>query len=218
MIRSKYKFAYRIFSVILMTVFTFNVMISPGVGYAQTIPVLNGLGGLSAPGTMLTTTPRYVPVVIKGMTIHPDNPLMFDFIVHPGDDGLEGEALRVESNRLVKYFLASLTTPEDQMWVNLSPYEKDRIVPLSFGRTEMGKDLLAQDYLLKQLSASLMYPEGEPGRKFWDRVRKTAYEKYGTTDIPMNTFNKIWIVPEKAVVYENGQSVFVVESHLKVMM
>ena len=34
----------------------------------------------------------------------------------------------------------------------------------------------------------------------------------------MNTFNKIWIVPEKAVVYEHGQTAFVVESHLKVML
>jgi len=185
------------------------------MSYAQLIPaVLN----LPAPGAMVTITPGFSPAIVKGITIHPDNPLMFDFIVHPGDDGLEGEELRNESTKLIKYFLASLTTPEDQMWVNLSPYEKDRIVPDSFGETEMGRDLLAQDYLLKQLSASLMYPENELGQKFWNRVHKKAYEQYGTTDIPMNTFNKIWIVPEKAVVYENGQSVFVVESHLKIML
>ena len=34
----------------------------------------------------------------------------------------------------------------------------------------------------------------------------------------MNTFNKVWIVPEKAVVYEHGNSAFVVKSHLKVML
>ena len=32
-----------------------------------------------------------------------------------------------------------------------------------------------------------------------------AAKKYGTTDIPVNTFNKVWIVPEKAVVYENAK-------------
>jgi hypothetical protein len=106
------------------------------------------------------------------------------------------------------------------MWVNLSPYEKDRIVPESFGQTEMGRDLLAQDYILKQITASLIYPEDELGKKFWDRVYAEAKKKFGTTDIPVNTFNKVWIVPAKAVVYENPQSAsaYVVESSLKVML
>ncbi len=106
------------------------------------------------------------------------------------------------------------------MIINLSPYEADRIIPEKFGHTEMGRDLLAQDYILKQLTASLMYPEDELGEEFWDRVHKKAYEEYGVTDIPVNTFNKVWIVPEKAVVYENAETdtAFVVESHLKVML
>ena len=104
------------------------------------------------------------------------------------------------------------------MWVNLSPYEKDRIVPDAFGQTEMGRDLLAQDYMLKQLTASLMYPGEELGKKFWDNVYKEAQERYGTTNIPTNTFNKVWIVPEKAVVYVNDTNVFVAESRLKVML
>ena len=47
---------------------------------------------------------------------------------------------------------------------------------------------------------------------------KKAQEKYGSTEIPMNTFTKIWIVPEKASIYVNGTSAFVVDSHLKVML
>ncbi|MCK5342024.1 MAG: hypothetical protein KAR20_01400 [Candidatus Heimdallarchaeota archaeon] len=82
----------------------------------------------------------------------------------------------------------------------------------------MGRDLLAQDYMLKQLTASLLYPEDQLGSDFWNRVYKRAYEEYGTTEVPMNTFNKVWIVPEKAVIYENGLNIFVVESRLKVML
>ena len=42
----------------------------------------------------------------------------------------------------------------------------------------------------------------------------------GTTNIPVNTFNKVWIVPEKAVVYENAKAgtAYVVEAKLKVML
>jgi len=116
---------------------------------------------------------------------------LFDFIVHPGDSGLQDQAFQNESSKLIKYFLAALTIPEDEMWVNLSPYEKDRIIPGGFGDTEMGRDLLAQDYLLKQLTASLMYPDEKLGNDFWKRVYQKAQEKYGTSEVPINTFNKV---------------------------
>jgi len=186
--------------------------IFPNPVFAQT--VLN----LPAPGIMVATTAAYVPAILKGVKIYPDNPLRFDFIVDTGDTKITGEELKEESRKLIKYFLASLTVPEQDLWVNLSPYEKDRIIPEKFGTTEMGKDLLAQDYLLKQLTASLIYPEEGLGREFWNRVYKKAFELYGTTNIPINTFNKVWIVPDKAVVYENKDTAFIVESHLKVML
>ena len=51
-------------------------------------------------------------------------------------------------------------------------------------------------------------------------VYEEAAKRYGTTNIPVNTFNKVWIVPEKAVVYENAKAgtAYVVESKLKVML
>ena len=88
--------------------------------------------------------------------------------------------------------MAALTVPEDEMWVNLSPYERDRIIEEGFGDTEMGRDLLAQDYILKQLTASLMYPEEDLGSTFWDKIYEQAYEKYWTTEIPTDIFHKVW--------------------------
>ena len=173
---------------------------------------------LPIPGTMVQPSVSFVPPMLKGLKVHLENPLRFDFIVDSGDSKLEGEKLKGESGKLIKYFLASLTIPEDDLWVNLSPYEKDRIIPDKFGTTEMGRDLLAQDYLLKQLTASLMYPEDDLGKEFWDKIYKKAFELYQTTNIPINTFNKVWIAPEKAVVYETKDTAFVVESHLKVML
>jgi hypothetical protein len=82
----------------------------------------------------------------------------------------------------------------------------------------MGRDLLAQDYLLKQLTASLVYPEKDLGKKFWDRIYKKAKEKYGDVEIPMSTFNKVWIMPEHAKIFEFGTTAVITESHLKVML
>jgi len=173
---------------------------------------------LPAPGLMMHLSPEFTPAHLVGLTIHPDNALQFDFLVHRGDQALSEGAKKQEYNKLVKYFLASLTIPDDDQWVNLSPYEKNRIIKDDFGKTEMGRDLLGQDYLLKQITSSLIYPEERLGQKFWDRVYERAYKEYGTTNIPVNTFNKVWILPDQAAVYESGNTVYVLRNHLKVML
>jgi hypothetical protein len=175
---------------------------------------------LPQPGVMVRLSPEFNSPILKGIKVHTDNPFRFDFILDQGDSRLNSARLKEESSKLIKYFLASLTIPDKDLWVNLSPYEKDRIIPQSFGMTQMGRDLLAEDYMLKQITASLIYPEDETGRKFWKRVYEEAARKYGTTDIPVNTFNKVWIVPQKAVVYENAKAgtALVAESSLKVML
>ncbi len=196
-------------------VFAFGTILPPSPLYAQPLPqgVL-----LPAPGTLVTVSPAYNPALIEGITIYPDDPLKIDFLIDTGDDHLEGEALRQESEKLISYFLATLTVPEEEMWVNLSPYEENRIIADGLGQTAMGRDMLAQDYLLKQLAASLMYPEDALGNEFWQRVYKKAQEKLGTTQVPTDTFNKIWIIPDEAVIYANGSNIFVAESRLKVLL
>jgi len=203
----------------VMITITFCItMIFPSHAFAQ-----NAIN-MPPVGQMLSPSSAFLPTTIKGITVFPDNPLKFDFIVDMGDEEYDSSSeqtdLKHASEKLVKYFLASLTVPEKDMWVNLSPDEPNRIIPEAFGQTEMGCDLLAQDYILKQLTASLMYPDNELGEKFWNRIYETAQEKYGITEIPVNTFNKVWIVPEKAVIYENAEinTAFVVESSLKVML
>ncbi len=201
-------------NIALGLVFAFLVnTLGPMPVYAQDFVLPN-------PGVRVSLSPVFNPPILKGIKVHSDNPFRFDFILDRGNSQLSNAALKEESSKLIKYFLASLTIPEKDLWVNLSPYEKDRIIPNSFGLTEMGRDLLAEDYMLKQITASVIYPEGETGKKFWKRIYEEAAERFGTTNIPVNTFNKVWIVPEKAVVYENAKAgtAFVVESKLKVML
>ncbi len=173
---------------------------------------------LPAPGAMVHLSPAYTPAYLKGIVIHPENAFKFDFLVDRGDGNLDENQKKEEYTKLIKYFLASLTVPDKDQWVNLSPYEKNRIIASDFGTTEMGRDLLGQDYLLKQITASLMYPESGLGKAFWDKVYERAYKQYGTTNIPVNTFNKVWIVPDEALIYESGNTAYVVKSHLKVML
>jgi hypothetical protein len=173
---------------------------------------------LSALGVMVHLSPEFTPAHLQGLTIYPDNALKFDFLISRGDEPLNQNQKKEQYTKLVKYFLASLTIPDEDQWVNLSPYEKNRIIKDDFGKTEMGRDLLSQDYILKQITSSLIYPESSLGKKFWERVYERAYKEYGATNIPVNTFNKVWIIPDEAAVYESGNSVYVLRNHLKVML
>ncbi len=160
----------------------------------------------------------YFPAMIKGLKLRADDPLSFDVIVDQGDSDLDKEALKEEVNKMVRYFLASITVPEDNQWVNLSTYESDRIIADKLDETELGRDLLEQDYLLKQMTSSLLNPNEPAGIKFWDRIHKRVYKEFNLTELPVQSFHKVWIVPKKAVVVEHDSVVFIKESELDVML
>jgi hypothetical protein len=170
------------------------------------------------PGVMVDLSSACKPALLRGVLVNTANPLLIDFILDPGDERLSGDAEASDSRRMIKYFLTALTIPEDEQWVNLSPYEGGRLVSSSLGDTEMGRDLLAMDYFLKQIMASLIYPEKGLGQAFWARVYRLAYDKYGTTDIPLDMFNKVWIMPKRAVIFEKGAQAFIVEASMGVML
>jgi hypothetical protein len=136
----------RCLNLFIILVFSLSMCVAPPNVSAQ------GVFNLPSPGTMIMPSGSYSPALITGMTIQPKNPLNFDFIITSGDDNLQGEEFRKESEKLINYFLATLTVPDDEMWVNLSPYEENRIIADGLGGTEMGRDMLIQDYMLKQFT------------------------------------------------------------------
>src|SRR3989339_1686719 len=150
------RYIHRLICIIVASIFCINIIMPANI-YAQQV------FSLPEPGTMISLSNAFSPIVIKGIEIFPEDPFKFNFFVDTGETALSEYDLQEESSKLIKYFLASLTVPENDMWVNLSPYEKDRIIPNAFGITEMGRDLLAQDYLLKQITASMMNPKENLG-------------------------------------------------------
>ncbi|MBF0569722.1 MAG: hypothetical protein HQL18_02980, partial [Candidatus Omnitrophica bacterium] len=176
------------------------------------------LSQLPAPGAQVGLSSAFEPVLVKGVVIFPQEPLKFRFIVDSGNDKVDNARIKEESERMVKYFLAAVTVPEKDQWVNLSPVEHDRMIADSLGGTDLGRDMLAQDYVLKQFTASMLNPDSGAGKEFWTRVYVEAQAKFGTTDVPVDAFNKVWIMPDSAEVFEHGNAVFVTKAHLKVML
>lgn len=146
------------------------------------------------------------PVVLRGISVDPANPLKIKFILDEGSRLRDRAEVDVEAKRLVAYFLSALTIPAEDLWVNLSPYEKDRIIPNSLVETDMGRDLLAQDYILKQISSSLTHPNSKLGERYWKAHK-------GNQTLALN---KIWILPENAKIYADKTKAIISEANLTV--
>jgi hypothetical protein len=151
---------------VLSAFLAFLIGFMPALAQAQSFSVAQ----LPVPGTSLGVSPAFSPVLVKGMLIFPKEPLKFRFIVDSGKDKVSDAKIKEEANRMVRYFLAAVTVPEKDQWVNLSPLEHDRMIADSLGQTDLGRDMLAQDYVLKQFTASLLNPDSKVGQEFWKKV------------------------------------------------
>ena len=116
--RTRLNRIYRILSIFTAFHFIASSVIPPQFANAQSI--IQNLN-LPLPGQMISLTPGFKPTLIQGISLDPVDPLKMNFIVNTGDTKLQGEALKKESMRLIKYFLASLTVSDNEFWVNLSP-------------------------------------------------------------------------------------------------
>lgn len=157
--------------------------------------------GLPEPNVILEGSEDYSLPILKGLTLDPDNPLNISFLIDTGNKKSYSSA---DFDAIIKYFMAALTIPKEQLWVNLSPYEDDRVLELSLSKTDLGRDMMAQDYMLKQISSSLTRPGTVIGDNYWKSSNLGSQ------------FNKVWIVPDIVKVYEHGKKAVIAESSLKV--
>ena len=212
LLQSRFSYAFKLIVAFIVVSFVGSGMGIYVSARAETLPYL------PAPNQLITTSQVFSPVLLKGIKFDSDNPFHLQFIIDEGNTALTDAQLKEESNILVRYFLSALAIPVSDLWVNLSPYEQGRIVPQPLGATDLGRDLLAQDYILKQLSASLTYPDSPLGKKYWDNVYGRAFKVFGTTKVPIRPYHKIWIAPARTQVWESGTTVFIKEATMKVML
>ena len=60
--------------------------------------------------------------------------------------------------------------------------------------------------MLKQLTASFMHPDSPIGRAYWNEIFARARQHYGTSNLRMNSFQKVWIIPKGRVYEQIGES------------
>ena len=112
-------------------------------------------------------------------------------------------ALFAEAQARFSAYLGTIPAVQDgRLTVNLSTYEPDHTLPEALKRTRLGHDLMDQDCLLKQYAASLLHPDTETGRAFWQALTAQARALFGTDRVPLRVFQKVWVVPGQANVHE----------------
>ena len=167
-------------------------------------PVLAQIASMPAPGSMMALSEQSDLAFLRGVRFDAENPLVLEFLF---DKGSQAEITVEHKKQLIRYFLSALTVPENKLWVNLSPYEADRVIDDNLVKTEIGETLLSQDYLLKQLSASLTHPDTEIGKAYWEGNREQGIG---------NSLNKIWIKSGDVSIYDRDNLILVSKAGLKV--
>lgn len=207
----------RITACVVLVSFLFTSFLPSNLAAQQLGAGMPVASDLPAPGAMVALSAAGEDIVLNGLRVDSTDPFRFQFIVDRRPEAVTSRSYEMEIGKNIRYFLSTLVFPETSVWVNLSPYERDRMLDPSVRETVLGEGLVSQDYLLKELVSSLIHPDTDLGRRFWDKVYRDLGEKYGTTEIPVETFNKVWIVADHATVYEDQGTAFIKEARLKVL-
>jgi RHS repeat-associated protein len=126
-------------------------------------------------------------------------------------------------------FLTGLALPESKFWVNLNPWEPDRIIEEDLGTTDVGRIMLEADLAMKRSFSSYENPgNGEMGVQFWDLLEQKKVELMNgimqkhpseirdVDDVQFSPVTRHWIVPDRVEAYENDYEIKIISATLNI--
>ena len=158
------------------------------------------------------------PPVVGGISFPLDDPMQlgFNLLADPNLGMPTSEEQSELLSRLGHYLNALLVLSGDQVNVTLRPTDSYCGLPKLLRYTELGRDLLAQDILLKHFTASQLHPSTIHGKAFWNKIDSLV-----TDSQAFETCFRVWILPDSANIRtetENGLGCVKIEqSNLKVL-
>ena len=97
---------------VVLIMFLFQTLVQSPLLYATTSLTLETL---PQPGKLTPLSEISKPVLLKGMKVDYKDPLHMEFLVNAGNEKFSQEQYKSEIERLTKYFLVTLTTPEENL-------------------------------------------------------------------------------------------------------
>lgn len=126
-------------------------------------------------------------------------------------------------------FLTGLDVPNYKFWVNLNPWEVDRIIDEELGQSEVGKIMLEADLQMKKDFSNYGNPcVNKTGKILWsllDKKREALVQQcmkkfpgqiYNTDNINFQSVTMHWIIPDKVYVYSNGTQISIINANLTI--
>ena len=106
-------------------------------------------------------------------------------------------------------FFVWLALPPASFTVNLNPTQPDQILDAQFARTDAGRVLLDADLRLKKTTATLIHPNTELGRQFWNTLLSG---RSSSACFSLRT----WIQPGSAKVQATDEELYILDAPLSV--
>ena len=126
-------------------------------------------------------------------------------------------------------FMTGLAVPDDKFWVNLMPWEPDRIIDKELAQSDVGRIMLEADFQMKKDFSNYGDPcSNEIGKtlrslmenKRQDLVQNCMDQFPGEIENIDNVwFHPVirhWIVPDKIYAYTNGTQIYIINATLTI--
>ncbi len=126
-------------------------------------------------------------------------------------------------------FMTGLAVNDNKFWVNLNPWEVDRIIDEELGQSEAGRIMLEADLQMKRDFSNYGNPcANEMGKALWnllDKKREDLVQRCmnkfpgeikETSNIILKPVQRHWIVPDKAYAYSNGSLIYIINASLTI--
>jgi hypothetical protein len=126
-------------------------------------------------------------------------------------------------------FMTGLAVPDNKFWVNLNPWEPDRIIDEQLKQSEVGRIMLEADLQMKRDFSNYGNPcANETGKALWDLLDKKhdalvqwcmlkfPGEIKNIDNVQFRPVTRHWIVPDKVYAYTNRTQIYIINATLRI--
>lgn len=126
-------------------------------------------------------------------------------------------------------FMTGLSVHDNKFWVNLNPWEADRIIDNELEQSDVGRIMLEADLRMKKDFSNYENPcTNETGKALWDLLdkKREALAQQCMSNFPGEVRNvdsirfrpvtRHWIIPDKVYAYTNGSQIYIINSTLTI--
>lgn len=126
-------------------------------------------------------------------------------------------------------FVTGLSLTNDKFWVNLNPWEPNRVIDEQLARTDVGRIMLEADLQMKKDFCNYANPcTNETGKALWSLLEKKqktlvqmCMEKFpgeikDIINVRFGAATRYWIIPDEVNILTNGTEIYITNSTLNI--